>query len=59
MCLKIAYLIIKKRNLVVINNDTYQRETVSERPIRQPLTVEFGIPTMQIQCEIIPDQDNF
>ena len=25
------------RNLVLINNDTYQRETVSERPIRQPL----------------------
>ena len=28
---------LKKRNLVLINNDTYQRETVSERPIRQPL----------------------
>ena len=27
----------KKRNLVLIKNVTYQRETVSERPIRQPL----------------------
>ena len=25
------------RNLVLINNDTYQREALSERPIRQPL----------------------
>ena len=38
MRLKIAYSKIKKRNLVLINNDTYQRETVSEQPIRQPLT---------------------
>ena len=30
----IAYSKIKKRNLVLINNDTYQRETLSERPIR-------------------------
>ena len=37
MRLTIAYSKIKKRNLVLINNDTYQRETVSERPIRQPL----------------------
>ena len=28
---------IKKRNLVLNNNDTYQRETLSERSIRQPL----------------------
>ena len=28
----------KKRNLVLINNATYQRETLSERPIRQPLS---------------------
>ena len=40
MHLTIAYSKIKKRNLhvVLINNDTYQRETISERPIRQPLT---------------------
>ena len=37
MRLTIAYSKIKKRNLVLINNDTYQRETLSERPIRQPL----------------------
>ena len=37
MRLTIAYFKIKKRNLVLINNATYQRETVSERPIRQPL----------------------
>ena len=37
MHLTIAYSKIKKRNLVLINNDTYQRETLSERPIRQPL----------------------
>ena len=32
-----AFSKIKKRNLVLINNDTYQRETLSERPIQQPL----------------------
>ena len=37
MHLTIAYSKIKRRNLVLINNDTYQRETVSARPIRQPL----------------------
>ena len=37
MHLTIAYFKIKKRNLVLINNDI-QRETLSERPIRQPLT---------------------
>ena len=37
MCLTIAYSKIKKQNLVLINNDTHQRETVSERPIRPPL----------------------
>ena len=26
------------RNLVFINNDTHQRETLSERPIRPPLS---------------------
>ena len=38
MRLKIAYSKIKKRNLVLINNDTHQRETLSERPIRPPLS---------------------
>ena len=37
MRLTIAYSKIKKRNLVLINNATYQKETLSERPIRQPL----------------------
>ena len=37
MRLTIAYSNIKKRNLVSINNDTHQRETLSERPIRPPL----------------------
>ena len=37
MRLTIAYSKIKKRNLVLINNATYQRETLSERPILQPL----------------------
>ena len=39
MRLTIAYSKIKKRNLVLINNATHQRETLSERPIRPPLTV--------------------
>ena len=38
MRLTIAYSKITKRNLVLINNATYQRETLSERPIRQPLS---------------------
>ena len=37
MRLTIAYSKIKKRNLVLINNDTHQRETLSDRPIRPPL----------------------
>ena len=37
MRLTIAYSKIKKRNLVLIDNDTHQRETVSEQPIRPPL----------------------
>ena len=41
MCLTIANSKIKKRNLVLINNDTYQRETLSERPIRQPLSASI------------------
>ena len=36
----IAYSKIKKRNLVLINNATYQRETLSKRPIRQPLKIQ-------------------
>ena len=40
MRLTIAYSKIKKRNLVLINNATHQRETVSERPIRPPLIKE-------------------
>ena len=31
----------KKRNLVLINYDTHQRETLSERPIRLPLIQMF------------------
>ena len=38
MRLTIAYSKIKKRNLVLINNATYQRETLSEWSIRQPLS---------------------
>ena len=37
MRLTIAYSKFKKRNLVLINNVTHQRETLSERPIRLPL----------------------
>ena len=39
MRLTIAYSKIKKRNLVLINNGTYQRETLSDRSIRQPLVL--------------------
>ena len=38
MRLTIPYSKIKKQNLVFIDNATYQRETLSERPIRQPLS---------------------
>ena len=41
MRLTITYSKTKKRNLVLINNDTYQRETLSERPIRQPLRLHL------------------
>ena len=37
MRLTIAYSEIKKQNLVLINNATHQRETLWERPVRQPL----------------------
>ena len=58
MRLTIAYSKIKERNLVLINNATYQRETLSERPIRQPLmyfgndisTCNIGIVTVLILC---------
>ena len=43
MHLTIAYSKIKKQNLVLINNDTYQRETLSERPIQQPLMLQKTI----------------
>ena len=38
MRLTIVYSKIKKRNLVLINNATYQRETLTDRPIRLPLS---------------------
>ena len=38
MRLTIAYSKIKKRNLVLINNDAHKRETLSERLIGQPLS---------------------
>ena len=38
MHLTTAYSKIKKQNLVLINNATYQRETLSEGPIQQPLS---------------------
>ena len=37
MRLTIAYSKTKKQNLLLINNDTHQRETLSEQPIRPPL----------------------
>ena len=40
MRLTIAYSKIKKRNLVLINNATHQRETLSERSIRPPLSIK-------------------
>ena len=47
MRLTIAYFEIKKRNLVLINKVTYQRETLSERPIRQPLSTSHY---QMVQC---------
>ena len=41
MRLKIAYSKIKQWKLVLIDNGTHQRETLSERPIRQPLIWHF------------------
>ena len=60
MRLTIAYSKIKKRNLVLINNDTYQRETLSERSIRQPLKSRlhfFDKPYLRmfiLICNILP-----
>ena len=51
MRLTIAYSKIKMRNLVLINNDTHQRETLSERPIRPPLTLLVFICIRNISCE--------
>ena len=53
MRLTIAYSEIKKRNLVLINNDTHQRETVTERPIRPPLTWDTQSETMQV-ASVLP-----
>ena len=50
MGLTIAYSKIKNRNLVFINNDTYQRETVSEQPIRQPLRLKYGLILNGLMC---------
>ena len=41
MHLTIAYSKIKKRNLVLINNDTHWRETLTEWPIRIALRRSF------------------
>ena len=51
MRLSIAYSKMKKRNLVLIKNATYQRETLSERPIRQPLIWPFGA-MQEIKCTL-------
>ena len=40
MRLTIAYFKIKKAKSSVIYNDTHQRETLSERPIRLPLNLK-------------------
>ena len=50
MHLTIANSKIKKRNLVLINNDTHQRETLSERPIRPPLSDGQGF--VNFFCDI-------
>ena len=41
MRLTIAYSKIKKRNLVLINNATHQREALIEWPIRLPLSTKI------------------
>ena len=53
MRLTSAYSKIKKRNLVLINDATYQRETLSERPIRQPLRAQgVTIRNFKFHCDI-------
>ena len=52
MHLTIAYSKIKKWNLVLINNDTYQRETLSERPIRQPLKQRSFQPCLRLDTQL-------
>ena len=53
MRLTIAYSKIKKRNLVLTNNTAYQRQTVSERPIRQPLSKDLrGNPKHQVSQDL-------
>ena len=47
MRLTIAYSKTKQRNLVLINNDTHQRETLSERPIRPPLSTLIHVTVLQ------------
>ena len=49
MRLTIAYSKIKKLYLLLINNALYQRETLSERPIRQPLRKFNGDPMYIVQ----------
>ena len=40
------------RNLVLINNATYQRETLSKRPIRQPLR-GYSTPEEKLACFVL------
>ena len=54
MHLTIAYSKIKKQNLVLINNATYQRETLSERPIRQPLSLLLKKKYLSMQMTFKP-----
>ena len=53
MRLTIAYSKIKKRNPVLINNDTHQTETLSERPIRLPLNKLEKGPKMHFEDKIL------
>ena len=54
MRLAIANSKIKKRNLVLINNVTYERETLSERPIRH----EFVFFHVMGHCKIRQNSAN-
>ena len=58
MRLTIAYSKIKKRNLVLINNDTYQRETLSELPIRQPLMSSQSYAIIKLLSQRLWGPDN-